>query len=345
MLNIIGAIASAIIILDDRHGLEKLKWVMLLGIFHGVLALFLQLAIDPGLFRSNAGLLAMFDKDASYMLEEQNLGRMRLMGVQMSPNTVGYVIALQFMLVIRSYGSAAIGYGFILMFFLIGVTQGVLTMSRSEMFFALGSTVALATYRNKRLLYGTMIVVALGMVLLFADPKIAGLSVEDISILFRSKAPGDLGVREELWKAVIREFRWDDWLFGVGLSHWRIFFGSHAGIPAADPHTYLLSAPGMFGILGTLFYVFTAVILTSVFRGSDQRNSLLALLLILILFFKDLVSFPCYIQNSPLSFLIWLSLTLSMVKGPYEGKYFASAENLNTFALRGSLPTVAGSQS
>jgi hypothetical protein len=130
--------------------------------------------------------------------------------------------------------------------------------------------------------------------------------------LFRVQS--SLGYRGIAWSATVSEFGFSDWLIGTGLASWPVFFEKYAGVPLADPHSWLLSIPGTFGLPGILYYTLVFITLAGAWKSAkDERGCRVAItLLILLVFVRDLVAVPVLLGNTPLAFLVWLAMAIAL---------------------------------
>jgi hypothetical protein len=172
------------------------------------------------------------------------------------------------------------------------------------------AVLVLLRYAAGRLATALVVFAAAAGLLLFASTQLYQL----VLAVFRWQE-GGLGSRQFAWLAVFRELQPLDWIFGVGLSAWPVFFEKHVGIALSDPHSLPLSVAGTFGLVGVLFYgLLVTTLLRSLWRARDDTDRVAIYLLLLLFLLKDLVSIPAVLGNTPLTFLVWLLLGLSIAR-------------------------------
>jgi hypothetical protein len=120
----------------------------------------------------------------------------------------------------------------------------------------------------------------------------------------------NFGTRGTAWDAVLYHMTYRDWIFGTWLANWRSFFETYTDYKFSDPHCWVLSVMGAFGILGLIFYSYVAALLWSAARSSIPSRALVAILLLVMLFMKDLNSVQYLFNYNPVSYLIWFNLGL-----------------------------------
>lgn len=179
------------------------------------------------------------------------------------------------------------------------------------MFYA-GSTLFMIWYKFKKFFMALGGVALIGFVYL-ATSGIAAKLWNVASLAFRWRGMDNLGERAKTWSAVINEFSWKEWILGTGLSHWPELFARYEKTPSTDPHSFLLSIPGTFGIVGIIFYLAIAYILFKSLGDKLVWKKIIAVCLILIIFVRDLFAIPLFLHNSPMSYLIWLNLGLLFI--------------------------------
>jgi hypothetical protein len=307
---VISGVVAATEIGRQRQGLEKLKIVAIICILHILVVLLFQMKYGVDFLKSPEGAETILTLNIEFW--EANLGVIRLTGSFLSPNAVSLAAALLCMLIIVSYQSQGIGYRFIGLYSLMGIFVCTLTLTRSMIIFYVASTLILIWYRSKKLFMALGGLALIGCVYL-ATSKIMGELRGVASFALRWRGIGILGERAIMWGAVINEFSWKEWILGTGLSHWPELFAGYEKIPARDPHSFLLSIPGTFGIVGIIYYLAIAYILFKFLRDKLVWKRMISMCLILIIFIRDLVEIPLFLHNSPMSYLIWLNLGLLFI--------------------------------
>lgn len=302
-LMVIAAVAAVSALRLDKDGLGDFKNIAYICISHSVIIAFLQIVYGPGSFRSAAGAAAVVE--VAQLSELTALGFPRITSAYLSPNAFALSIALLFMVIIGIRKDRGAQAGFSYLYAVTGIGIGVLALSKAMVgFFLLTSIILILRRLNIRaFLFAAALSISAVAFLLFADMDV-------VTNVFRFSSAGSMSYRASAWEAVLKNFGWQEWLFGTGLSHWQVFFSKKVGFSLSDPHTLIFSIPGTFGIMGVFFYLLLmATILRFVFsRNSQQR--ILAVFLFVLLFVKDMVSIPYVFGNTPLTFLLWISLSM-----------------------------------
>lgn len=301
--------AAAATIFEDPAGLVRFRTALLLAITNGVAIALAQLVIGPSAFASHLGRSVI---DASAQLDvATTLGFPRITSTYITPNGFALGTALLLLLWLPLRKNATVGRQFVLAFGGVGVLVSVLALSK-----------AMLTYFVVALFFLLAAAIGTSATLIFAVLALAATAIalwnlpvgaQALEVALRVPSSGGLGYRSEAWGAVLAHFTATDWIFGTGLSHWPKFFNEAMGVPLADPHTYILSIPGTFGFVGALFYAWVFALLLKSLRKRGQERPLV-LCLLLLFFGKDLVSIPYILGNTPLTFLIWLLLTMSLTR-------------------------------
>jgi hypothetical protein len=311
---VISGTIAARRIAEDRDGHRKVWLVSAICLVHALLVGILQLAVGPDIFTSDPGMEAGIEQlvDTFALSEYIEPGYLRLGGPFLTPNAFALVNALLLMLLIRSYKSQKIGTLFISLYVCVGAFSMFLSLSKAMAAFFIATTLVLIWNYSRR----AWVIFALPIVLISCVliPGIDWSDWESAIAVFRWRGVSNLGARDILWNAVFDEFGWKQWLFGMGLTPWENFYSAYMQYPAADPHSYILSVPGRFGLPGAALYILTAYILFKRLRLQHPLKLLVAACLITLLFLKDLVSVPYLIHNNPVSFLIWLNICLLLVR-------------------------------
>jgi hypothetical protein len=307
---VISGAVAATEIARQRQGLQQLKVVAIICILQILVVLLLQMKYGVNCLKSPEGAEAIRMENTEFWATD--LGLIRLTGPFLSPNAASLATALLWMLLIISYQNQSVGYRFIGLYSLMGIFICTLTFNRSMIMVYAGSTLFMLWNRSKKCFMALGGVALIGLVYL-ATSGIAEKLWDVASLAFRWRGMDSLGERAKTWGAVINEFTWKEWVLGTGLSHWPELFAKYERIPAKDPHNFLLSIPGTFGIVGIIFYLAIAYILFKYLKDKLVWKKIIAVCLILILFVRDLFAVPLFLNNSPMSYLIWLNLGLLFV--------------------------------
>lgn len=177
--------------------------------------------------------------------------------------------------------------------------------------FYLGGTAAMTWTRSPKY---TLLAGALVAPLLL----VMNIPWSELLVMMRLKDLQSLGVRGELWQATLHYMDLGDWLFGYGLTHYPVFVKTTLGYYGSDPHNWILSVSGMFGILGLLFY---AVLIKKLLRKSFSINTKeRAIAACLLLFFigREFGNTQYVLNNNPLCCLYWISISLVFFAPQHE---------------------------
>ena len=217
------------------------------------------------------------------------------------------------MLVILRYKkSPNISPKFIAAFFTIGMTAAFLGGARTMFVFYLVGSAAMTWTLSPRY-------TILGGVLFAPLVLLADIPWGELLQIMRLKDLQSLGVRGELWQATLQYMDGGDWLFGYGLTHFPVFCKTVLGYYGSDPHNWILSASGMFGIFGLVFY---AVLIRKLFRKTFSPSSKeRAIAVCLLLFFvgREFGNTQYILNNNPLSCLYWVTISLVFFAPPVDG--------------------------
>jgi len=276
----------------------------LFALAHALLVGLLQIPFGQEIYRSGTSLA---EAEATRQLVEAGaIGFARINGPFLSPNTFGYTILLLAMIAtVTLFDVARLRVAFA--YVVAGAAAVLLSMSKAVLGFYGLSCLVLS-----RFAIGLSRTVQLFILALVALPfLLSSDAIQFVFDVFRVQE-GTLGTRQWAWSAVIDNLHLIDWLAGIGVGAWPVFFERYVGEPLADPHALLLSLPGSYGILGVVFYL---VLIYTVFRarvgdaGGDARR-IGKYLLILLFLVKDLASIPSVLGNTPVTHLVWLLLGL-----------------------------------
>lgn len=317
-------VAYAHLLLIDRQsrGLLKVRVVAGIGIVHCVSVMLLQSVLGPEPFHSSAGLVEI--ASASQLVDENVLGIPRLTGTFLSSNALALTVALLFMIILGTIPKGEISPGFVAIYLIAGMGISTAVFSKAMAVYFIFTSAILVWFSKSRTKAAVIAMIVVG--------PIAVLSYSNLDMLltaFRFDMDAT-GYRGQAWEAVIRRFDWRAWIFGTGLSSWKPFFSNAVRFTLSDPHSYILSIPGTFGILGIFFYIFLGIALFQrLLSLANPSGRALALFLLALFFGKDLVSIPYVLGNTPITYLIWLCLGLLWLKHQAAG-----VEALSTLVTR-----------
>lgn len=301
-------------ILSERGGLRMLTTVVTIAIVHSLFVSILQVYLGPDYFLSISGQESFMNADQ--LVQTSFLGFTRITGPFASPNTFALSVALFLMIIIGSSEKKRVTVFFSIIYLTVGIFLGIMTLSKAmSAFFILTSLVLLCAS-----LWGMMALVGLSVLILIIFFS-GVVDVDLIMEVFRFSSY-DFGLRSYAWEVVLDRFTFKDWLLGTGLSHWRIFFSNNIGYALSDPHTFIFSVPGTFGLPGVIFYLLLSVVLFSFafMLKVISRQRTLAIMLIILIFGKDLVSIPYVFGNTTVTLLIWININLLFRTDPPIGE-------------------------
>jgi len=245
-------------------------------------------------------------------------GMPRLTGPFLSPNILASVPGLFMLIILRYKRSPNISPQFIAAFFAIGMSASFLGGARTMFVFYLVGTAAMTWTLSPRY---TILAGALTAPLIL----VMDIPWGELLVIMRLKNLQSLGVRGEMWQATLQFMNTGDWLFGYGLTHFPVFVKTVLGYYGSDPHNWILSAAGMFGVLGLLFYA--VLIKKLVWKSFSFQSKERAIATCLLLFFvgREFANTQYVLNNNPLCCLYWIVISLVFF-GPSED---ANAELLS----------------
>lgn len=301
-----GYVASAVL---RSHPSDRgtLKAVALLALGHALLIGLLQIPFGQAFYRSGGNLAAV--ELSRQLVEDTAIGFARINGPFLSPNAYGYTILLLALLAVLSSWKDS-RWQASLIFVVAGGAAVMLSMSKALLGYYVLSCAVLIGFAA-----GPVVVAVLGVLALTVTFLVIPADLLDLAFaVFRVQ--DTLGSRGWAWQAVIHSLTATDWFFGIGLSAWPAFFDRYVGVPLSDPHSLPLSVAGTFGFVGVLFYALLVGTLLAQFNRNADATRRLGICLLLILFLvKDLVSIPAVLGNTPLTFMIWLLLGMTLSRG------------------------------
>lgn len=294
---------TAALIQQNPSLVRKINSVVVFLIAHGIGVALLQMIIGPTFLVSSQGLVSI--ENATSLSIDTAIGIPRIHGTFLTPNGFALCMLLLVLVARSSSKRSDFGFWFAIFWISLGLLLTVLSFSK-----AIGVFITLVfIYMCSKLMGGRIMLALFASLAVLVAVFISSDFLEDILAAFRvSNELSGESYRAQAWQSVLGTFTWSDWLLGTGIAHWPILFEKQMGVPLADPHTWLLSLPGTFGVLGSAFFI--SIILTLLFialrrKGNEQMVAVAMLVLFLV---KDLFSIPYLLGNTPLSFLIWLIL-------------------------------------
>ena len=301
-----GYVAGAVVGPDQAER-RRLGWLSVGALVHALLIGALQIPFGQEYYRSGDNLAKV--EMSRQLVEEGVLGFARINGPFLSPNAFGYTILLLALAVVIALWSSARARAFVF-YVVAGGAAVMLSLSKALLGYYALAVLVQFRYVAGRFATALALAAAGAGILVFASTSLYQI----VLAVFRVQE-GGLGSRQWAWLAVLRELQPQDWIFGVGLSAWPVFFERHVGLALSDPHSLPLSVAGTFGIVGVLFYLLLiGTLLRSLARANGEAGRVAILLLLLLFLLKDLVSIPAVLGNTPLTFLVWLLLGLSVAE-------------------------------
>lgn len=303
---IIAGIATASEIGRDVDSSGRLILTISVLFVNGLFVSASKILLGPDVFTSVAGRSQILDADQ--LVDPTPLGFPRITGTYLSPNGFALCYGLLLLLLLWRYGNAPPTRRFVLTYLSIGFLLTVLSLSKAmAIFFALTSIVMVI--QNRKLTAPILVIAAIfaGVLATVVDSR---LMLDAFRV--PSSIGSDSGFRSIAWRAVLQTLRPFDWLFGTGLAFWPNLFLRTLGYGLSDPHTYLLSIPGTYGVFGIMLYAVLAFILIRRYRQTTGATRIIAGSLLILFFVKDLVSIPYLLGNTPITLLIWTLLAMSL---------------------------------
>ena len=297
---------STLLINQKPHLVHLISFVAMIALFHIVAIDIFQVLFGAEIYRSASMLPKILEKKQLFNITGLNIPRIN--GPFLSPNTMGMTILLLSLL--TYIGLAKSKLKAILIFSIFGFIGAILSLSKAVLGYYLLCFSVMIIYQFRNLLLRSLALLAmvLGLAVIIATIL---LELEILQESFRIRTD-TFGTREFAWQAVVDNLTFPDWLFGIGLSAWPDFFAYYIGSSLSDPHTYILSVPGTFGLTGVIFYLYLLKQLIS--KTSSNNSSVfvksIGLFLLLLFFGRDIASIPSILGNTQLNYIVWVLLGL-----------------------------------
>lgn len=318
-LMILGGTTLAKAASSSPYRARQLALAILLGSLNMFLVCILQAVISPEFCHSEAGALEI---STSWQLAEASLfGLPRLTGTTLSPNAMALIWCMSAVILLSLNKTRLENYTTIVGFVLIGFVAFAFSQSRSALTFFMISIGLLLINQGGILFFLYMPLASVTAYLLLWR----AIRLDSIADILRLGGEV-LGNRGLAWQAQIDRFTLSDWLFGRGLSNWKIFFFSEIGVPLQDPHSYLLSVPGTYGLMGVIFYIVLGLILAKA-AAELKQSRLLILMVICIVFIVDAFEVLITLGNTPLTILLWFAMMNVIEKSESSLPLLASNQN------------------
>ncbi|MFP7753267.1 O-antigen ligase family protein [Thermodesulfobacteriota bacterium B35] len=292
-------------ILRDTEGAGTLRLTLAACLLHSLLIALLQIPFGPTFLSSGYGRIAILQ--AQQLVEPTSMGIPRLTSTFLTPNGFALNFGLMMMGLLSNFNEQKVGKPFAMLYLLGGILVSTMTFSKAMAAFFLASGFLLMLNAFGPTIILTTLAGLLPALLYLATTGVLG----KLAVAFRLPTSLDqLGYRGEAWNLILQKFDLFNWLIGTGTSHWPVFFERQLTFSLADPHSFILSIPGSYGLVGILFYLILLVLILKRAVHRTGATRMLACSLLLLFFVKDLYSVPYIIGNTPMSFVIWLILGL-----------------------------------
>lgn len=302
--NIVCAYYSVPLLYKGKQWVSFLRAPLTLILLHMMVAALIQALIDPSFL---ASAVASIDFESTGQLATvTSLGFTRITGTYATPNGFALVSVLLLLFWLPSYRHHRVPLYFVLIFIVIALLISTLSLSKAMLAFsALCSAVMLLFVGLRSSISRSIVAVLVGVSLILLSDIIFNPVVLDSFRIDALDWDADT-YRNMAWRAVIDGFIPSNWFLGTGLSHWPVFFEKTVGFKLSDPHTWIFSYVGTFGILGFVFFAFVLWRLVSSYFLHAAGGRALMICLLVLLLIKDAVSIPYLLGNTPLTWFIWV---------------------------------------
>ncbi|MCA9082726.1 MAG: O-antigen ligase family protein [Planctomycetaceae bacterium] len=288
-------------IVADPWSSPRLRVICVLALAHILVVTLLQVKLGPQFGASPAGLHAIATR--MELLEGGERGVARLTGPFLSPNTLAILPAFYMILYLRACRSRIISGAFIVSFLSVGLLVAGLGAARSMFAFYLLAGGALIWTRSPQRVI-VLGVCCLPFLLLIDIP------FDDILMSMRLRnleSIQSLGTRGLYWQATLSNLKLSDWMLGFGVSHWPVFFQFYTGSMASDPHNWIMSMGGSYGLPGLLFYSTVGWLLLKRSLSGPKKLRAISTCLFLLFIARDLANTQYLVNNHPMSCLYWMA--------------------------------------
>lgn len=294
-------------VLDAHPSNRRLLGVLaIIALVHALAIGLMQIPFGQEIYRSGTNLAQV--EATKQLVEAGAIGFARINGPFLSPNTFGYTILLFAVIAAATLFDRA-PWRIAVVYVVAGAAAVLLSMSKAVLgYYGLGG-LALSYY-----VIGGKRTALLALAALIALPFLLSSDFAQLAFDVFRVQEGTLGTRQFAWSAAIENLHLVDWLSGIGVGAWPVFFERYVGEAMADPHALLLSLPGTYGLMGVVFFVLLVVTVLRAPVAGEQlpARRLGKALLVLLLLVKDLASIPSVLGNTAVTFLVWLLLGLVM---------------------------------
>ena len=301
---ILAGYFSVKLIFKNPRVLGLMGFIALISIVHILIVGILQITFGAESYRSETMIPVILEKKQLYNVTALNIARIN--GPFLSPNAMGMTILLFSIIVfINSYNKKFFA---MTQFMTFGLLGAILSLSKAVLGYYILCCAIMLIFQFKNL-FLRIFAFSLIFIVGIATVLIAFFESSILQNSFRIKTDG-LGTRDDVWQSVIEGLTAFDWTFGIGLSAWPVFFYEKLGYTLSDPHTYILSVPGTFGLIGVFFYFFMLIVLYS---NTFIKNNLalpktIGILLLVLFFGRDIASIPSILGNTQTNYIVWILL-------------------------------------
>ncbi len=284
---------------NDPLSSVRLRTICMLAIGHMMLVALLQLKMGPQFLASANGIHSI--ESAHELIDGGSRGMARLTGPFLSPNTLAMLPAFYLCLYLRGTRQRMISDSFIIAFLTVGFMASLLGGARSMFaYYFAGAAALMWTKSPVRVL--ALSLLALPMLVVVSIPW------DEMLMMMRMQDLQELGTRGEFWQASLQNMSAQDWLWGFGISHWPVFFTYYTGSSTSDPHNWVLSMGGNYGIVGLFFYFVLGCLLLHKSLTGPKKFRAIAVCLGLMFFGRDLANTQYVMNNHPMCCLYWLTI-------------------------------------
>jgi hypothetical protein len=287
----------------DPRAERRICAVFWLTFLNGLAVSIARLFFGYQSFVSVAGAAGM-EAGGEQLFEDTPLGFPRMTGTYLTP--IGFAMYIGYLLLLwqAMKREQSVRSRFVLLYCFVGLVLALTSLSKGMAIFFVITSLAFATVRARLLV--PVVLVAASLVLV----GVAYVGGDAILEAFRFESGTSVeSYRAVAWSAILNTFKWTDWVFGTGIAYWPVFLQRTVGFSLSDPHSYLFSIPGTYGLAGMAFYLMLALFLYAAFRRATGYLRMVAVALATMFFVVDATSIPYVIGNTPITMLIWTALS------------------------------------
>ncbi|MFK8078810.1 MAG: O-antigen ligase family protein [Granulosicoccus sp.] len=309
LVMIVAAFLATLLLAEDKEVKTRLTTVALIALGYLLFVACVQMLTDPTVLHSDALRQSSAFRIGSQMSGSNTLGIARIASAMETPNAFCLSVAFLFMLIFIGTQDNKNSLLLPMCMMVTGLYVGFITLSKAQLaYFVIASLLCFLLARNYRFrLIGHLNIVA-GLVLLL---YFGNTLMDTFAEMFRIRNLTNT-TRFVLWEAVMERMSAIDWMFGRGFSLWEELFADvYLYKTVTAPHNWLMYVLGTFGVLGIIVYVRIFLLLSQRYkqlRRNNSRVAQVAVMLVLFIFIKDLVTTSYVFNTSPLVYLTWLCL-------------------------------------